>query len=284
MKPDERARARFTSEFGHPPAAVGSAPGRVNLIGEHVDNYGGHVQPLATSWRTAVAVGPGSGRLRAVSEHGARIETAWPPQRAGQWLDYVAGVAALWTGVSFGDGLDVAVASDVPLSSGVSSSAAIEVATAFALAALTGSRAAPRELADLAWRAETEFVGVPCGKLDQYGSALAPRGAALLIDCRSFEMSPVPVDLDLVLADSGETHSLRSSAYAERRAECDEALRILRRDQPALAVLVDVPPARLAKLAAGLPEPLGRRVRHVVNENQRTLLAAKALESGDHAA
>ncbi len=283
MKPDERARNRFTSEFGHPPLAVGAAPGRVNLIGEHVDVYGGHVLPVATSWRTAVAVGPGSGRLRAVSEHGARLETAWPPRRAGQWSDYVAGVATLWTGVPFGEGLDVAVASDVPLSSGVSSSAAIEVATAFALAALTGSREAPRDLAELAWRAETEFVGMPCGKMDQFASALAPRGAALLLDCRSYAMSPVRVDLDLVLADSGESRALRSSAYAERRTEGEEALRILRTEHAALTALVDIPPARLAALTAGLPKNLGRRVRHVVNENQRTLLAAKALEAGDHA-
>ncbi|MFI5214630.1 MAG: galactokinase [Gemmatimonadales bacterium] len=284
MKPDERARKRFTSEFGHPPAALAAAPGRVNLIGEHVDLYGGHVLPVATTWRTAVAVGPGSGRLRAVSEQGARVETDWPPRRAGQWSDYVAGVAALWTGVPFEGGLDVAVASDVPLSSGVSSSAALEVATAFALAALTGTRAAPRDLAELAWRAEIEFVGMPCGRMDQYASALAPRGAALLLDCRSYAMSSVRVDLDLVLADSGESRALRSSAYAERRAECEEALRILQTEHPALEVLVDVPPARLAALAAGLPEPLGRRVRHVVNENQRALLAAQALESGDHAA
>ncbi|MFI5207622.1 MAG: galactokinase family protein [Gemmatimonadales bacterium] len=108
MKPDERARGRFTSEFGHPPAALAAAPGRVNLIGEHVDLYGGHVLPVATTWRTAVAVGPGSGRLRAVSEQGARVETDWPPRRAGQWSDYVAGVAALWTGVPFEGGLDVA--------------------------------------------------------------------------------------------------------------------------------------------------------------------------------
>jgi galactokinase len=212
------------------------------------------------------------------------VDAAWPPVRSEQWSDYVAGVAALWTGAPLDGGLEVAVASDVPLSSGVSSSAALEVATAFALASLTGSRASARDLAELAWRAETEFVGVPCGRLDQFGSALAPRGAALLIDCRTYEMNPVPVELDLVLADSGETHSLRSSAYAERRAECDEALRILQADIPALGALVDVPPARLAALAATLPERLGRRVRHVVNENQRAVLAARALGSGDHAA
>lgn len=284
MKPDQRARERFTSEFGHPPASVGAAPGRVNLIGEHVDVYGGHVLPVATSWRTAVAVGPGSGRLRAVSEHGARVDADWPPRRTNQWSDYVAGVAALWPGVPIGDGLDVAVASDVPLSSGVSSSAALEVATAFALASLTGSRETPRDLAELAWRAETEFVRMPCGKMDQFASALAPRGAALLLDCRSYAMSPVRVDLDLVLADSGVSRALRSSAYAERRAEAEEGLRILRTEHPALTALVDIPPARLAALTAGLPERPGRRVRHVVNENQRTLLAAKALESGDHAA
>jgi galactokinase len=284
MKPDERARERFTSAFGRTPAAVASAPGRVNLIGEHVDNYGGHVLPVATTWRTAVAVGPGRGQLRAVSEHGARVEAGWPVRRSGQWSDYVAGVAALWAGAPLGDGLDVAVASDVPLSSGVSSSAALEVATAFALSALTGSRAAPRDLAELAWRAETEFVGVPCGIMDQFGSALAPRGAALLLDCRSLAMSPVAVNVDLVLAESGESRALRSSSYAERRADCDEALRILRAEHPTLTSLVDIPPARLAALTAGLPEPLGRRVRHVVNENQRAVLAARALEGGDHEA
>lgn len=285
MKPEQRARERFIAEFGTPPVAIRSAPGRINLIGEHVDYHGGHVLPVATSWRTAVALGPGSGRLRAVSEHGARVESEWPPRRTGSWSDYVAGVAALGgVGAPLDAGLDVAVASDLPVAAGVSSSAALEVATGFALAAWSGRAAPPRSLADLAWRAETEFVGVPCGRMDQLASALAPPGEALLINCRSLEMRAVPVGVDLVLVDSGESHQLRDSAYAERRREGEEALRLLRVEFPALESLIDVPPARLGTTAVRLKEPLNRRVRHVVSENQRAIHAARALEAGDFAA
>ena len=285
MKPEDRAHQRFTSAFGHAPLAVASAPGRVNLIGEHVDYHGGHVLPVATRWRTAVALGPGSGALRAVSESGERAETSWPPQPTRRWSDYVAGVVAHGGDLAAGlTGLDVAVAGDVPVGAGVSSSAALEVATAQALARLVGRAASPGRLADIAWHAETEFVGMPCGRMDQLASALAGPGQALLINCRSLETSTVPLGVDLVLVDSGEPHALRESAYAERRREGDEALRLLRRELPSLEWLVDLPPARLARAAAALPEPLGRRVRHVVNENQRALLAARSLEAGDHAA
>ncbi len=285
MNPEQRARVLFRETFGREPAAVASAPGRVNLIGEHVDYHGGHVLPVATDVRTAVAVGDAPARLRAVSQQETAVEGGWPPRPLGNWSDYPAGVASLYDlGASpWAGGLAVAVASDVPLGAGLSSSAALEVATAFALARWAGRPAAPEALADLAWRAETGFAGVPCGRMDQIASALAPEGSALLLDCRTLAHETVPVPLDLVVVASGERHNLRDSAYAERRREGEEALALLRREVPALELLVDLPPARLGALLPKLQEPLGRRVRHVVNENQRALLAAKALDAGDHA-
>ena len=286
MQPRERAERLYHSTWGVSPAVAVSAPGRVNLIGEHVDYHGGHVLPVATQWRTAVAVGAAPQGFAAVSESGAEVLGAWPPVRRGDWSDYVAGVAAEFLALAPADlaGLRVAVASDVPVGAGVSSSAALEVAAAGALAGLLGSGAEPRELAALAHRAETGFVGVPCGMMDQMASALTPAGSALLLDCRTLETASVPVGLDLVLAESGESHELRGGQYAVRRREGDEAMERLRAAVPSLEMMVDVPPALLPQLLPLLPPPLDRRVRHVVNENQRTLLAARALESDSLAA
>lgn len=283
MSPAERAARLFRERFGVAPAAVASAPGRVNLIGEHVDYHGGHVLPVATAWRTAVAAGPAPDGFTAVSEHSPAAQGPWPPSRQGDWGDYVAGVAAefLAAGAVPAQGLRIAVASDVPVGAGVSSSAALEVAAASALAEVFGRRVGPRDLALLAHRAETRFVGVPCGVMDQMASALTPAGSALLLDCRTLETSAVPVPLDLVLAESGESHALRSGSYAERRREGDDAMARLQAAEPAIAMMVDIPPAALGRLLPLLPPPLDRRVRHVVNENQRTLLAANALEVGD---
>jgi galactokinase len=283
VTPAERARALFRDTFGVEPAAVASAPGRVNLIGEHVDYHGGHVLPVATAWRTAVAVGPAPKGFAAASEQGPPVAGAWPPARRADWSDYVAGVAVQFHADAPAalTGLRVAVASDVPVGAGVSSSAALEVAAAGALGRLVDRPLAPRELALLAHRAETDFVGVPCGVMDQMASALTPAGSALLLDCRTLETSTVPVPLDLVLAESGESHALRSGSYAARRREGDEALARLTAADPAVRMLVDVPPAGLPRMLPLLPPPLDRRVRHVVSENERTLLAARALAAGD---
>jgi galactokinase len=285
MKPEERARDLFRREYGAEPAAVASAPGRVNLIGEHVDYHGGHVLPVATDMRTAVAVGPDPGRMRGVSEHAVPAVREWPPVSIHTWSDYCAGVATLYDRASgpWAAGLAVAVASDVPKGAGLSSSAALEVATACALGRWAERPLSAAAIADLAWRAETEFVGVPCGRMDQMASAMAPPGAALLIDCATLETQPVPVGLDIVVADSGEEHRLAESSYVARRREGAEAIGILRQSVPVLDSLVDIPPARLPALTKLLPAPLDRRVRHVVNENQRAVLGAKALERGDFA-
>lgn len=285
MNPEERSRGLFERAYGRAPAVVASAPGRVNLLGEHIDYHGGHVLPVATDTRTAVAVGPDPGRMRGVSEQSPGEEREWPAARLGLWTDYCAGVAmlAMRPGAPWEKGLAVAVASDVPFGSGLSSSAALEVATACALDRWAGATSSPMAVADLAWRAETQFVGVPCGRMDQSASARAPEGSALLLDCRTLAAQAVPVGFDIVVVDSGESHRLADSEYAQRRREGDEAIALIRRDVPSLEMLVDIPPARLPAIAQNLPDVLARRVRHVVNENQRVMLGARALERGDDA-
>lgn len=283
--PAVRAAALFRRTFGVEPAAVASAPGRVNLIGEHVDYHGGHVLPVATGERTGVAVGHVPGRFRAIAEDAARyppVDAPWPPSRSGNWWDYVAGSALFACEPSDADrGFLVAVASDVPVGAGLSSSAALEVATAAAVQAADGLRPSPDVIARVAHRAETEFVGVPCGMMDQLASAATPPRQALLINCATLERTAVHVSIDLVLADSGERHDLREGGYKERRREGDQAVALIAARWPALGGLLDIPPARLLEVTAVLPPLLAKRVRHVVNENQRTGLAARALESGD---
>ena len=283
--PVGRASALFRSTYGVEPGAVASAPGRVNLIGEHVDYHGGHVLPMATAERTAVAVGTLAGAFRAVSEQGAAARIPWPVERSGTWADYVAGVARLLAPRASPrpDGLAVAVASDVPLGSGLSSSAAIEVAAAAAISSAWRLPVEARALAAVAHSTETDYVGVPCGMMDQMASALSPEGAALLIDCAGLETRAVPARFDVVLVDSLEAHALRKGAYAERRREGDAAIAALRAVIPGLAWLVDVPPDRMGAVAK-LPPPLDRRARHVIEENRRALEAARALETGDLAA
>lgn len=283
--PAVRVAALFRRAYGCEPAAVASAPGRVNLIGEHVDYHGGHVLPVAIAERTAVAVGHVAGRFRALAENDVRyppVDAAWPPARSGNWWDYVAGAALFACEPADSDrGFVIAVASDVPVGAGVSSSAALEVATAAAVQAADGRRPAVDDIIAIAHRAETEFVGVPCGMMDQIASAATPARHALLINCASLERTPAAVPVDLVLADSGERHDLRSGGYAERRREGDEAMALITARWPAFTSLVDIPPARLQEVAAILPPVLAKRVRHVVNENQRTRLAARALAAGD---
>ncbi len=284
MNPAARAASLFRGAFGGEPRLVASAPGRVNLIGEHVDYHGGHVLPAAIAERTAVAVAAHRG-FAAVSEQGAMERGAWLPERSGRWSDYVAGVvrllAARLPSSAREEGVAVAVASDVPVGSGLSSSAALEGATATALSALWALRLDQRDLVAVAHRAETDFVGMPCGMMDQMASALAPEGSALLIDCATLETRPVPAAVDLVLVDSGESHALRAGAYAERRREGDEAMALLRTAFPGLRHMVGVPVERLDEAVAPLPAVLARRVRHVVAEDRRAVLAASALEGRD---
>jgi galactokinase len=258
-----------------------AAPGRVNLIGEHTDYNGGFVLPTVIPQQTRVelvtrddfevlvrstAASPGSFTLG--HEH-----------RRGDWLDYVQGVtwALLDNGHALPRGFELSIVSDVPLGAGLSSSAALEVAVLRALRAQFELQLDDVALAKLGQRAENEFVGARSGIMDQMAASLAEEGSALFLDTRTLEFRkvPLPVEAELVVINSGVSHAIAGGGYNTRRAECEEAARLLGAPQ-----LRDVTPSDLAR-AAELPEPLNRRARHVVTEDDRVLRAVDALQDSD---
>lgn len=279
----EAVVALFEARFGRPPVSVASAPGRVNLIGEHTDYNGGEVLPIAIERRTFVAVGPAQGSVsRAVSatagESGAFATER--PERAGQWWDYVAGTVREFHHVTDvpARAVDVAVCSDVPAGAGLSSSAALEVAVGTALAGLYDTHLGPDGIARLSHDAENEFVGVASGIMDQYASALAAERHALHLWCDPVTYEHVPMGATVLIFDTAVPRSLRSSAFNTRRRECEAALARLRAIDPGLTNLAAASLDLVAE--AALPEPLGRRARHVVTEVGRVDAAVRALASG----
>jgi len=283
----EGVRALFVDRFGREPEVIASAPGRVNLIGEHTDYNGGEVLPIAIGRRTWVAAGGRGGdaapTLRAVSGTLPSMGTSplRAPTRSGEWWDYLTGVAAPLVALAESStSLDLAVTSDVPAGAGLSSSAAIEVATALAVAGVLGTPLPLEQAAMTAWRAETGFVGVACGIMDQYASALCRAGEALHLECDTARYDFAPFGDTLLIFDTAIPRSLRTSHYNERRAECEEALRLLRERWPALPSLAAAEPEQV--LEARLPDPLDRRALHVSRETRRVRDAVAALRAGGH--
>lgn len=281
--------AAFRGRYGRPPRLF-RAPGRVNLIGEHTDYNGGFVLPMAIERETVVAAAPREGRrVRAYSlglgeEAEFDLDRPGPPRR-GLWLDYVEGVAqALESrGVRLG-GADLLIASDVPAGAGLSSSAALEISTGLALAGVSGREVDPVVLALAGQQAEHTYVGTMCGIMDQFVASLGREGHALLIDCRSLEATPVPLDtarVAVVVSDTGVKHELSSSEYNVRREECARGAALLAERLPGVRELRDVSVEDFERHGGSLPDPVGRRCRHVVTENKRTLRAAEALRRGD---
>jgi galactokinase len=277
VSPADGARSLFWSRFGAAPAGVWVAPGRANLMGEHTDYNGGFVLPFALGQVTAVAAAPRADRrlvLCSRQQPGLVVDAALDdlaPGAISGWGAYPGGVAwALRAAGHEVPGASIAIDSDVPAGAGLSSSAALECAAALALTELGGSGLVPRpELAAIARRAENEFVGVPSGIMDQSASLLGRAGHALLLDCRSLESSQVPFDpgsagARLVLIDTRATHALTGGEYARRRAECEEAARLL--GVPSLRAVTD--PAVVDRLADPV---LRRRARHVVTDDNRVL-------------
>lgn len=294
-----RLTTRFTEIFGRPPTFLARAPGRVNLIGEHTDYSDGFVLPMAINRDLVIVGAPRNDR--AVRLHSANFDDATAftldhieKMEAHAWSNYARGVAHVLQQAGFGlCGFDGLMHGDVPIGSGLSSSAAAEMATVMAFAAAEATTAAPSrsaaadkslttldavQAARLAQRAENEFVGVNCGIMDQFISALGLAGHALFIDCRSLAYAPVPMPdgVTVLVVDTSAPRSLAASAYNERRAQCEAVARAF--GAPALR---DVSIEAFERRRGELPEPLARRAAHVIYENQRVLDAVAAMRAGD---
>ncbi|MCC6729630.1 MAG: galactokinase [Chthonomonadales bacterium] len=282
--------ARFADMYGGEPAFVVRAPGRVNLIGEHTDYNDGFVFPAAIDFDVVVAGSPRpDGQVRLYSDTFGESATfsldAIARTDETPWSNYPRGVAQVLGQEGHAlVGMNAVVAGNVPLGSGLSSSAAIEVASCLAYEAAGGFTIEPVQRALLCQRAEREFVGVQCGIMDQFISTLGREAHALFIDTRTLEYRPVPIPregVSLLIANTNKPRGLVQSAYNERRAECEEAVRALREVLPEVMALRDVSADDLAEHSGRLSEVVRKRARHVVTENARVLDSVRALEAGD---
>lgn len=282
LGPAERVLGSFAGTFGGAPDVIASAPGRVNLIGEHVDYNGGEVLPMGIEQRTWLAVRRTQGTASRAVSAGQEAVGEWDarsPRRHGAWWDYLSGVqAALVRRGGEPTALQIAVWSDVPAGAGLSSSAALEVAAVTAFGGVMGPPLDGAEVARLAHEVEHDYVGVACGIMDQYASALARENTALHIWCDSGDSEHVPLTQTVLIFDTALPRQLRASQFNTRRAECAEALSLLRRRAPALPNLASATSELLEEVR--LPPPLDRRARHVVEETRRVRRAVEALREG----
>ena len=288
-------RARLDAQSGTGPQTSGPArlvraPGRVNLIGEHTDYNEGLVLPAAIDREFWILFEPWD-RPEVVMTSADMDETRSfsfeglsPETRSKSWIDYVAATA--WAMREAGlpiQGFRGAMGSTVPIGSGLSSSAALEMASSWALAVPGAPRPDPAAMAAIAQRAENRYVGVNCGIMDQFASAAGQAGHALLIDCRinKFKATPMPSDLSLVVCDTGSPHRLDASAYNTRRSECELGVELIAEREPGVKALRDVDEAMLARNRDRLPEVVARRCEHVVQEDGRVMATVAALRDGD---
>jgi len=290
-------RARLAAEVPaarEDPSAVRivRAPGRVNLIGEHTDYNLGFVLPAAIDLEIRIAFVPAADRrvellsLEAGGWAGFDLDAIGP--RRGSWIDYVAGTArALQVAGVPVRGLRGLVSASLPISAGLSSSAALELAAALALTDPPGGGLERMALAQLAQRAENDYVGVRCGLMDQFAVTFGEPDRALLLDCRSLDWRSIALPAathGLVVLDSGSPRRLEASGYNVRREQCERAVATLATTHPEVRSLRDADPPMLEAARERLGEDVYRRARHVVSENARTLACAAALEAGDLAA
>ena len=280
--PKALATSLFQRVFASQPTVLASAPGRVNLIGEHTDYNGGPALPFAIERRTVVAAAPATAWQAVSTVDGTPhlLDPSGPP--AGGWTDYVRGVIRVLQQEKLApNGAKIAVASSIPIGAGLSSSAALAVSLTKALTMLSGRRAPPALLAELAYRAEHDEVGVRCGRMDQTIAALATRESALLFESATGEVRRVPLLGRIIVMETGVERRLTDGLYNQRRKECEEAIRLLADQELHLPSLAAISPERMPQVERLLPAPWLLRARHVVGETQRTRTAASALMMGD---
>ncbi|MFN3430032.1 MAG: galactokinase, partial [Candidatus Sericytochromatia bacterium] len=293
----EAVKAAFKERYGADPEYVVRAPGRVNLIGEHTDYNDGFVFPAAIDREMIIAATPKADRkdLEVVlysmdyqtEDRFNLAKLAKSPEHP--WSDYARGMLSIWQACAFKTrAFEAVISGNVPQGAGLSSSAAYEVAVGALLNEMLALGIAPKQLALLAQKAENRFIGVQCGIMDQFISALGRKDAALLIDCRSLDFRPVPLRLAeqgmaIVITHSGVRRGLVDSEYNARRAECQEAVALLAKKlkRPEMKALRDVTLAEFKKNEKGLPPQVAKRARHVISENERVLDSVEALQRGD---
>ena len=274
---DERVKRRF------------SAPGRVNLIGEHTDYTGGLVLPMAIEFETVAEITPLPDR--AVSFTSSSFDgkatyslEAFPERGRRDWSDYPAGVVKMLRGAGIEvNGFALHLSGNVPLGSGLSSSASIEVATAVAVLMESGAMLPAKTIALLCQRAENEFVGGACGIMDQFVITSGQKGHALMLDTRSlaYDLLPLPESIRVVICNSMVKHEVAHGEYGDRRGEVEEGQAAIRRARPGIAMLRDATLEDLEATKPTMSEASFRRVRHIITENARVLRAQQALSRGD---
>jgi galactokinase len=280
----------FRKAYGNDPEWIAAAPGRVNVIGEHTDYNEGFVFPMAIEMYTVLAAGPaetGASRIQIRDTGGAEraiidLSTPLKPAPKGTWYNYPMGVVAgfLARGIR-PPSFDAMLASTVPIGGGLSSSAALEVSTATLIETMTGQVLDPVEKALLCQQAEHEYAGMPCGIMDQFISVMGKEDHILLLDCRSRETQLVPMkdpSVALLITNTNVKHELTGGEYAKRRAECEEAARIL-----GVNSLREATPEKLEENRGQMTEVVYRRAKHVIGEIERTLHAAEGVRASNWA-
>jgi len=286
-----RVLGAFRAHFPGPEPRCFQAPGRVNLIGEHTDYNDGFVLPMAIDRQVLVAARQRTDGLVQLWSVDFGQGSAFPLDAFGQdpgapWSNYVRGVVQVLQAQDLHlAGMDVVIAGDVPIGAGLSSSAALEVATAVTLRALNGLPLDDLQLALACQRAENEFVGMSCGIMDQLIAVRAKPGQALCIDCRSLETTAVmlPIGTEVFVCDTMKRRELVASEYNERRKECERGVSLLRQHLPGIRALRDVTGRDLEAFGTLLPTKVRQRCAHVVSENERVLSAVAALRAGNAA-
>ncbi len=283
MSLQQQVMEAFERRYGMRPDVVVRAPGRVNLIGEHTDYNDGFVLPMAINRATWIALRPRHDRVVRVFSlefnDAAEFSLDGMEKTPTRWVEYIKGVAWALQNAGYSlTGWDGVIAGDVPIGAGLSSSAALELATARAFGSTSSFPWSAPIMAKLGQKAENQWVGMNCGIMDQMISAAGKAGHALLIDCRTLdsEQVPLPPGTLVVVLDTATRRGLVDSAYNERRAQCEAAAQFF-----GVPALRDVTDEMFAARAAGLDDLTRRRARHVITENARTLAAAEAMRQGN---